>query len=92
MNATRADEKISFIDLDAYLKRISAGYSPNDNNNQQGKEDGCIFLRDPVPQLGDFVRYFSTHGIYRPNPTPSGWLLPGDVRVRFGKTDSETCC
>lgn len=39
VNATRADDKISFIDLDAYLKRISSGYSPDENNNQQGEED-----------------------------------------------------
>lgn len=55
-------------------------------------DQSCIFLRGPVPQLGDCVRYFSTHGIYQPKPTPPGWLLPGGVRVRLGKTDDETCC
>jgi len=36
VNATRADDKISFIDLDAYLKRLSGGYVPDENENEGG--------------------------------------------------------
>jgi len=38
VNATRAEDKISFIDLDAYLKRISGVYVPDGNGG--GDEPG----------------------------------------------------
>ncbi len=41
VNATRADDKISFIDLDAYLKRISGVYVPDENGGgDEPEEDG----------------------------------------------------
>ncbi|MCC8186642.1 MAG: hypothetical protein LIP08_03790 [Bacteroides sp.] len=52
----------------------------------------CIFLRGPVPQLGDCVHYFCAHGVYRTQPTPRGWLLPGGVRVVLSKEEDEVCC
>jgi len=39
VNATRAEDKISFIDLDAYLRNLSGAYVPDENNNDDPGED-----------------------------------------------------
>ncbi len=39
VNATRAEDKISFIDLDAYLRNLSEAYVPDENNNDDPGED-----------------------------------------------------
>ncbi len=41
MNATRADDKISFIDLDAYLRKVTGGnYVPDEEDNGEGNSGG----------------------------------------------------
>ncbi len=49
----------------------------------------CIFLRGPVPQLGDCVRYFRAHGT---PAKPRGWRLPGGILVLLDKEEDEVCC
>lgn len=54
---------------------------------KQQCEYAFVFLRGPVPQLGDCVRYFSANWNY----CSRYWRL-GEVVVKLDKTDDEVSC
>ncbi len=54
---------------------------------KQQCEYSFVFLRGPVPQLGDCVRYFSANWNYGSRY----WRL-GDVVVKLDKVDDEVSC